>query len=61
VGRPGGTAPLLLGLLDPAAWRARAVVPPQVPYTLVHATLLGLLVLLIVTVASYGRRLSRDT
>jgi predicted unusual protein kinase regulating ubiquinone biosynthesis (AarF/ABC1/UbiB family) len=45
-------------LADPQ--HARAAVPPQVPYTWVHVTLLVVLVLLILALVSYSRRLARD-
>jgi hypothetical protein len=40
--------------------RARDAMPPQVPFTAVHVTLLVVLVLLILALASYGLRLSRE-
>jgi ubiquinone biosynthesis protein len=60
----GGGALVVAGALyfvlaDPQ--HARAAVPPQVPYTGVHVTLLVVLVLLILALASYGRRLGRDS
>ena len=48
---------LYVVLADPE--RTRAAVPPQVPYTAVHVTLLVVLVLLILTLSYFGQRLSR--
>jgi hypothetical protein len=59
----GGGALVVAGALyfvlaDPE--HARAAVPSQIPYTWVHVALLVVLVLLIVTLVTYSRRLGRD-
>jgi predicted unusual protein kinase regulating ubiquinone biosynthesis (AarF/ABC1/UbiB family) len=59
----GGGALVVAGALyfvlaDPQ--HARATVPPQIPYTWVHVALLVVLVLLILALVSYSRRLTRD-